>query len=91
MKIKSKGINAAQAKLRKMREDGDIVREYNIMVRAKKDPKSKVKAIHAFCFNCMGGTIKDLPDHGWKDRIRTCTAPDCPLYSFRPFKPKATE
>jgi flagellar biosynthesis regulator FlaF len=88
-KIKTKGIEAAQTKLKKMRESGEITREYNIMKRAKADPKSKVKAIHAFCFNCMGGTIDELPDHGWKDGIRDCTAPECPLYNFRPFKPKA--
>lgn len=90
-KLKNKGINAAQAKLKKMRDAGEIKREYNIMKRAKGDPRSKVKAIHAFCFNCMGGTIDFMPDHGWKELIRTCASPECPLYDFRPFKPKATD
>jgi len=36
----------------------------------------------------MGGTEEEMPDPGWKDLIRTCTAPGCPLYRHRPYKLK---
>ena len=77
-----KGRAAVKAKL----EAGELVVEHNLMKKAAADPKSKTKAIAAFCFNCMGGTIDELPDPGWKDAIRTCTAPGCPLYPHRPYR-----
>ncbi len=33
-----------------------------------------LKAIRAFCTECMGGVRKD---------VKTCNAPMCPLYPFR--------
>ena len=74
------------ARRRELAEAGDLVVEHNLMKKSAADPKSKAKAIHAFCFNCMGGTIDQLPDGGWKDLIRTCTAPGCPLYPHRPYR-----
>lgn len=80
-------LEKAHEALRARREAGEeIVIEHNLMKKAAADPKSKVKAIHAFCYNCMGGTIDEMPDPGWKDAIRTCTAPGCPLYQHRPYK-----
>lgn len=32
------------------------------------------RVVRAFCFECMGGEIAEIP---------RCTAPDCPLYPFR--------
>ena len=72
------------AKRRELAEAGDLVVEHNLMKKSAAEPKSKAKAIHAFCFNCMGGTIDQLPDVGCKELIRTCTAPGCPLYRHRP-------
>ena len=74
------------ARRRELAEAGDLVVEHNLMKKSAAEPKSKAKAIHAFCFNCMGGTIDQLPDGGWKDLIRTCTAPGCPLYPHRPYR-----
>jgi hypothetical protein len=45
-------------------------------------------AISAFCASCMGST----PQHrepGVNDLIRECSAPDCPLFHFRPYKTAA--
>ena len=42
-----------------------------------------MKAIRAFCIECMGGN---------RGEIKRCTAPGCPLYHFRmgknPYLPK---
>ena len=53
--------------------------EYNLMKKAKANPISKKYAIYGQCFNCMGGTIDEMPDAGWKRFIRECTALSCPL------------
>ena len=80
-------LEKAHAAMKARRETGEVItRESNLMVKAAADPKSKTKAIAAFCYNCMGGTIDEMPDPGWKDAIRTCTAPDCPLYPHRPYR-----
>ena len=36
--------------------------------------KSPVKAIHAFCIDCMGGSVQE---------IKCCTSQNCPLFPFR--------
>ena len=69
-------------------ESGEIERPeitHNWITRAEKNPTSLKTAIGAMCFHCMGGTADALPDPGWKDLIRTCTAPDCPLFAHRPY------
>ena len=60
--------------------------EIEAVKKANADPKSRAKAIAAFCFYCYGGTEEEMPDPGWKDMIRTCTEPSCPLYRHRPYK-----
>lgn len=79
------GLKAYQEKV----ANGEIERAettHNWIVRAKRNPTSLKTAIGAMCFHCMGGTEDSLPDAGWKTLIRTCTAPDCPLYDHRPYK-----
>lgn len=39
--------------------------------------KSRKAATRAFCYECVGW--EDLPDS-----VRSCTAPACPLYPYRP-------
>lgn len=36
--------------------------------------KSPLKAIREFCIECNGGVVTE---------VRTCTAPNCPLYAYR--------
>lgn len=36
--------------------------------------KSPVKAIHAFCIDCMGGSVQE---------IKYCNSCNCPLFHFR--------
>lgn len=80
-------LEKAHRQRREMAERGELGSpEHNWIKKANLDPASKVKAIAAMCFNCMGGTEDELPDGGWKDMIRTCSAPKCPLYPHRPYK-----
>ena len=79
-------MKQARARQRELAEAGELIIEHNLMKKAAADPRSKAKAIAAFCFHCMGGTIDQLPDGGWKELIRTCTAPGCPLYRHRPYR-----
>ena len=79
-------MKQARARQRELAEAGELTKEHNLMKKAAADPRSKAKAIAAFCFHCMGGTIDQLPDGGWKELIRTCTAPGCPLYRHRPYR-----
>ena len=48
--------------------------------RCLDDPSSRTKAIHAFCFQCVGR------NSGYQSDIRGCTSKNCPLYLFRPYK-----
>ena len=59
--------------------------EFNLIVRAKKDPGSRKKAIDAMCFHCFGGTEGGLPDPGYIQCIRSCTSLSCPLHPWRPY------
>lgn len=72
--------------LEKARSAPRSKQEHNLIKKAKADPKSRTKAIHAMCFHCFGGTEEELPDSGYKRAIRECTASACPLYNFRPYK-----
>ena len=65
-------------------------REQNPFKRFFKNP-TRNRAIAAFCCECVGGTKDKLPDPGWKNLIRFCTANgkdghECPLYRYRPYK-----
>ncbi len=51
------------------------------------EKKTRSAAIKAMCANCMGCTLEHL-EPGYRDSIRNCTAPQCPLYPFRPYQEK---
>lgn len=76
------------ARVREEREEtGEkVIIENNLLKKSAADPSSRAKAMKAMCFQCMGGTIDSLPDSGWKKMIGTCTAKDCALYQWRPYK-----
>jgi hypothetical protein len=80
-------MQKAHRRIEQMKTDGEpITQEHNLVRKANADPRSKVKAIRAMCFQCFGGTKEEMPDAGWKDEIRNCTAPDCALYRHRPYR-----
>lgn len=49
--------------------------------------KSFRKAINAMCSHCVGCTADEI-EPGFRDDIRSCSAPACPLWNFRPFQAK---
>ena len=71
-------LQKARAKLAENRAKG--IKPLNPMEKAKQNPNSRVFAIAAFCFDCMGQVT------GWRKMVKTCTAPNCPLFGFRPCK-----
>ena len=82
-------IEMAQIKRKRIIDAGGTIEiENNLIRKSLADPKSRKKAIDAFCFECFGGTKDSLPDPGWKNMISECTAPNCPLYRFRPYRKK---
>jgi hypothetical protein len=71
-----------------LEEGVTLPKEYNLMKKSKDNPNSLRAVIKAMCFNCMGGTIDEMPDPGWQHSIRTCTAPNCPSFPQRPYRRK---
>lgn len=63
----------------------------NLIVKAKRNPRSLQMAISAMCFYCIGGIEEDMPDPGWKEEIGNCTATLCPLLPHRPHQRKIGE
>ena len=59
---------------------------HNWIIKAKANPTSRKLAMAAMCFQCMGGTVEELPDPGWKNLIATCTSMDCMMRPFRPYQ-----
>jgi hypothetical protein len=57
----------------------------NPIIAYQKNPTSRAFAIKAMCAHCMGCTANHL-EPGFRQSISTCTAPACPLYSFRPYR-----
>ena len=86
MDAKKTALDMARERQAEMVAAGELVIENNLMKKAAADPRSKAKAISAFCFHCQGGTIDELPDGGWKQAIRECSAPGCPLFGHRPYR-----
>ena len=58
--------------------------ENNPIKRALLKP-THLNAIKAMCAHCMGCTLEDLQE-GFREDIRNCTAPACPLFPFRPYR-----
>ena len=52
----------------------------NPLEKAKQNPNSMRFAINAMCYDCMGR------EPGWRNVVRECPSPDCPIYSLRPCK-----
>ena len=78
-------IEKAQRIVKERREAGTLSSpERNWVRRALADPKSLRLAINAACFQCLGGTMEDMPDPGWREAIRDCTVTTCALHSVRP-------
>lgn len=75
-------LDLARERQRELRESGEF-EMLDPVEKAKRNPQSRQLAIAAFCCQCMGGP----GEAGYRGHIRNCTAPTCPLYQFRPYKP----
>ena len=64
-----------------MSDDTEDTGGYDPIAIARRNPQSKAAAIKAFCCTCMGGLVPN-----WRNDIRGCTAPNCPLYPHRPYQ-----
>ena len=73
-----KQLQKARAKLAENRAKG--IKRLSPLEKAKQNPKSMRLAINAFCYECMGFA------KSWRTDVRDCTAPNCPLFGFRPYK-----
>lgn len=60
--------------------------EQNPIRRAMRKP-TRQNAINAVCANCIGCTENHL-EEGFRTLIQDCTAPTCPLFSWRPYQRK---
>lgn len=60
--------------------------ESNLILRARRSPRSLRAAISAMCFSCQGGDEEHAPDPGWKRAIRECMMRECPLHPWRPYQ-----
>lgn len=59
----------------------DVPAKYRKLYERAMSGKSRNAAIRAHCLMCMGWRASDVPN---------CTAPTCPLYSYRAKKRAAT-
>ena len=62
--------------------------EQNPILRAERKP-TYLNAIKAMCAHCMGCTSSHL-EPGFRKSIAECTAIQCPLYQFRPYRAEKT-
>jgi len=70
------------------RKDGQpkATPEHNPIIKFSRAP-TPGRAIKAMCASCMGCT-ENYIEPGFKQAIRDCSAKQCPLYSFRPYRTK---
>ena len=67
--------------LAKWREENKGVKTIQLdpLEKSRQNPKSKVLAIRAFCFDCVGGV---------KAEVTLCPSKSCPLWLHRPWQKK---
>lgn len=60
---------------------GVFIKRKNLIEKWEENP-TRTTAIHAFCFECMGGDSENNP----MSDIRNCASIECPLHTWRPYK-----
>ena len=86
MREKREDVLRRAEKARNSRVGGK--RNHNPLIALKNAPVNKkltTLSIKAMCAHCMGCTEEHIAD-GWKEEVRNCTAPKCPLYNVRPYQ-----
>ena len=72
--------NLQKARAKKAQNARLGIKPLNPLEKAKQNPNSRVLAINAQCYDCMGR------ESGWRNAVKGCTSPNCPLFGFRPYK-----
>lgn len=80
-------LEKAQARLREMREAGDMPERIDPLERSRRKPNSLRAAVTAKCWECMGGG----EDPGTRRLITECASSSCPLHSVRPYQRNTQE
>ena len=58
----------------------------NPLIKYAQNP-TRAYAIRAKCAECMGCTLEEV-EPGFREQVRQCSAPTCPLFPFRPYQKK---
>ena len=61
--------------------------KFNPILRFENKPNSRKLANDAKCAECFGCT-RDHLEKGFREDISSCLSQRCPLYNFRPYRPK---
>lgn len=74
----------AKNALAKWREENKGVKALVLdpMEKARQNPKSKVLAIRAYCWDCVGGS---------RTEVTLCPSTNCPLWLHRPWQKKEND
>ena len=57
---------------------------FNPIARNQSRP-TYLNAIKAMCAHCVGCTETHL-ERGFRESIRACSSPRCPIYRYRPYR-----
>lgn len=82
--MSNNNLELARRRLAEMQTLGISVERLDPIEKARRDPKSKVKAIAAKCWLCVGAGNVANP----REDIRNCIITTCPLHSLRPYVSK---
>lgn len=55
-------------------------------IRKAETKPTRVNAIRAYCYDCMGGTDQPKTERTIVGYVRECTAVACPLWTHRPWR-----
>jgi hypothetical protein len=88
MTPKENGAAAKEAPFQSKRRHS-TTSEHNPIIRARSKPTSMRAAIDAMCAQCMGCS-EQMIEPGFRNEIRDCSAPHCPLWLHRPYQVKQT-
>lgn len=78
-------------------ESGAKSSEMNPIKRyyAKPTRKTAINAMCAYCMGCtsveQGNGQEDHLERGFRNEIKHCTSPACPLFDFRPYQDKKSQ
>src|SRR3954465_5877413 len=81
--MNTRGLEAAQEAVRRMRELGEVPERLDPLEKARRRPTSLGVGVSAKCFDCVGA---ENADNGARRAVRECPATRCPLHAVRPWK-----